>query len=179
MRIPEVHLRRRLYSAGMKSKAMTRIRHFRGHGVHSPFVYSLIRNILMKRRTASAAHDLYDELRRRGVGRHWAVQLQNIFTELHYDTFRFAAAGDGRCAITDGEMYLIGPGTACETIAPMVGNMSALKHSVVCILSPTASKDRLRAVAETIRSHNGTSIDNRNYVLLFYDEGLPKQHFKL
>ena len=179
MRIPEVHLRRRLYSAGMRSKAMTRIRHFRGHGVHSPFVYSLIRNILMKRRLTSARHDLYDELRNRGIGRHWAVQLQNIFTELHYDSFRFASVHDFPAPIGEGGMFVAGLDTPVETLSSLVGALSTGRHSVVCILSPMASKERLDSVTEMIRSHNGTSIDNRNYVLLFYDSGLPKQHFKL
>lgn len=178
MRIPKVHLRRRLYSAGMRSKAMTRIRHFRGHGVHSPFVYSLIRNILMKRRMVFATHDLYDELRRRGVGRHWAVQLQNIFTELHYDRFRFVSAHDVR-PVEEGEMCLIDDNTPCEALSSAVEEVPHQIRAIACILSPTSSKGRLRAAHEAVRSHNGTSIDNRSYILLFYDERLPKQHFKL
>lgn len=160
----------------MKSGAITRLRHFRGHGIHSPFVYSLIRNILMKRHIECERHDLYDELRRRGAGKHWAVQLQNLFCGLHYETFRFLSQDQMPAQLGVGEMCIAGPEIAADALpaSPPEGG-----RALLCLLSPVSGRTRHQAVNGTIESHNGTSIDNRNYVLLFYDQALPKQHFKL
>lgn len=43
---------------------LVRMRHFRGHGVHSPFVYAIVRQVLMRRTLLGADTSLRDALLR-------------------------------------------------------------------------------------------------------------------
>ena len=70
------NLRRRLRGISRLTDRLSRARHFRGHGVHSPFVYGLVREAFMFHRLRDGEHCLYDALRRVGIFHRRAVQLQ-------------------------------------------------------------------------------------------------------
>ena len=70
---------------------LVRMRHFRGHGVHSPFVYAIVRQVLMRRTLLGADTSLRDALLRAGVGMRRATELQNLMTHCGYRTFALAA----------------------------------------------------------------------------------------
>ena len=57
---------------------LVRARYFRGHGVHSPFVYDIVRSVFMRDDLLPGRRDLYDALLTAGVSRRRAVQLQNL-----------------------------------------------------------------------------------------------------
>lgn len=81
------NLRRRLRGISRLTDRLSRARHFRGHGVHSPFVYGLVREAFMFHRLRDGEHCLYDALRRVGIFHRRAVQLQNAFLYCGYRTF--------------------------------------------------------------------------------------------
>ena len=56
-----------------------RVRHFRGHGVHSPFAYRLVREVFMKRRHLHAAGPRCEALRQAHVGKHTARMAQAVY----------------------------------------------------------------------------------------------------
>lgn len=56
-----------------------RLRHWRGKGVHSPFMYGVVRGVFLKSRLSGPEHRLYDELLGRGVRKKDAVVLQNLY----------------------------------------------------------------------------------------------------
>ena len=62
-------------SGGMRrlGSRLARVRYFRGHGVHSPFVYDLVREVFMRRELLPGGHALYDALLAAGVSRRRAV----------------------------------------------------------------------------------------------------------
>ena len=55
---------------------LSRARYFRGHGVHSPFVYDIVRSVFMRDDLLPGRRDLYEALLTAGVSRRRAVQLQ-------------------------------------------------------------------------------------------------------
>ncbi len=62
-----------------------RFRHTRGHGIHSPFVYGLVRNALMLGSgSGRPGGELYDALRSCGLNRRRAAQLQNLHNYCEY-----------------------------------------------------------------------------------------------
>ena len=63
---------------------LARARFFRGHGVHSPFVYAIVRQVFMKTELAEGDRSLYAALRERDVNERRAVQLQNLFIHCGY-----------------------------------------------------------------------------------------------
>ena len=79
---------------------LSRARYFRGHGVHSPFVYDIVRRVFMRDDLLPGRRDLYEALLTAGVSRRRAVQLQNLMIHCGYGTFGLnrAAANGRRCA---------------------------------------------------------------------------------
>jgi hypothetical protein len=62
---------------------------------------------------------------------------------------------------------------------PEVCAKSEDKGGVVCLLSPYESRTRSKACRTLIKNHRNTSVDNRGYLLMFFNPRHPKQHFKL
>ncbi len=173
MTLAGVHIRKRLG----RLSTLSRVRHYRGHGVHSPFVYALVRNVFMKRREVVGEQTaLFRELlARRTVNRRRAVQLQNLYNYCGYTGYSFVGVA-GIHPLRDGEIAVLT--VACTAIERMVDEVGE-SRGVVCVIAPRDSDERLKACRRVVERHTGTSIDNRGYLLLFFNDRLPKQHFKL
>ena len=83
---------KRLYRVAVGSVRAANVRHYRGHGVHSPFVYSLVRQVFMRRRVEGEDTALYTELILRNVSRRRATQLQNLYSHCGYENYLIADA---------------------------------------------------------------------------------------
>ena len=167
---------KRLYRVAAGSVRAANVRHYRGHGVHSPFVYSLVRKVFMRRRLEGTDAALYADLMLRNVSRRRATQLQNLYTHCSYANYLFA---DEQTSVLDGVELCIIPR---EYQIEQLERMTAEAHrtqTTLCILAPRDERARNRQCRRLVSEHNGTSVDNRGYLLLFNVEGLPKQHFSL
>ena len=71
-----------IFNAFMHAASCCRLRHFRGHGVHSPFAYGLVRNIYMKRRHLPAKGSVYSALRKHGGTVRQASLIQALYDYL-------------------------------------------------------------------------------------------------
>lgn len=149
---------------------LSRARYFRGHGVHSPFVYALVREVFMAHGPISGEHDLRDALLARGVAPRRALELQNLMAHCGYRTFRLDEAGAELCVATRA---LSTAGTL-ELI-----RRAAVDGSTVAVLEPYADRDRMRLCGAIVAGHGSTSVDNRGYLLVFNTKRTPKQHFKI
>ena len=172
MRINGKNLKRRLYGATRLHDRVRRARYFRGHGVHSPFVYAIVRQVFMRDRLPEGPHELYEQLLARGVPRKRAVQLQNLLTHCGYHSWLIDDT-EGRQA----DMLLLTPETAASALPRYAGQARDQKVTLV-ILAPYLNRERDRVCRAMAAAHTGTTVDNRGY-LLFFNNGLPKQHFRL
>ena len=75
-------------------------------------------------------------------------------------------------------VYFVLPSYPLEKL-PEVCTKSEGKGGVVCLLSPYESRTRSKACKALIKIHRNTSVDNRGYLLIFFNPRHPKQHFKL
>ncbi len=153
-----------------------RIRHYRGRKVHSPLVYGIVRNAIMKTVPEGEDRALFDELQERGFSPRRAAQLQNLYTFRGYGSAVFA---NGTAATLDaGALCFAMPSLAeAETLALI--ERARGTGATLCIARPYENRTRSRLVSSLVAAHGHTSIDARAFVLLFTDERLPKQHFKL
>ena len=166
----------RLYRVAAGSVRAANVRHYRGHGVHSPFVYALVRKVFMRRGVEGADQALYADLMQRRVSRRRATQLQNLYTHCGYANYLFA---DEQTSALDGvELCIIPREYQIEQLERLTAEAHRT-HTTLCILAPRDERYRSRQCRRLVSEHNGTSVDNRGYLLLFNVEGLPKQHFSL
>lgn len=167
---------KRLYRVAVGSVRAANVRHYRGHGVHSPFVYSLVRQVFMRRRVEGEDTALYTELISRHVSRRRATQLQNLYSHCGYENYLFA---DPYVEKLDGVEMCVIPRECSADELHRLTDEAKRTQTTLCILAPRDEKARNRQCRRLVSEHRGTSVDNRGYLLLFNVEGLPKQHFSL
>ena len=148
---------------------LSRARYFRGHGVHSPFVYDIVRRVFMRDDLLPGRRDLYEALLTAGVSRRRAVQLQNLMIHCGYGTFGLNRADAEFCIATRGL-------SRAETLA-LVGDAAAAGNTVA-VMSPYDGRERRAMCLQIVAAHRSTTVDNRGYLLVF-NNNLPKQHFRI
>lgn len=158
-------------SGGVKrlGSRLARVRYFRGHGVHSPFVYDLVREVFMRRELLPGGHALYEALLAAGVSRRRAVELQNLALHCGYVDFGLNRADADLCVVA-GELPE-------EQLRELV-RAAQLRGGTVVLLAPRAAGERAALWRTVVQAHPSTSVDKRAYLLLF-NNGLPKQHFRI
>ncbi len=171
MKITGRNIKHRLYSLEQLPMRLTRARYFRGHGVHSPFVYCIVRKVFMRRSFIGIRRELYNALKDAGVPNGRAMQLQNIMEHCGLNSFQVDSA-TVECDFT-----------LCTRQFDSSRLDAAYEHcrttgTILCIMSPYATPDRQQICRRIIDNHSSTSIDNRGYLLIF-NNSLPKQHFRV
>ena len=148
---------------------LSRARYFRGHGVHSPFVYTIVREVFMRRELLPGDRALYGALLEAGVSRRRAVQLQNLAIQCGYATFGLDRA--------DAEFCVATRGLGRQETLGLVREAAAAGRTVA-VLAPYDGCERQALCRQLVAAHRSTSVDNRGYLLLFHNY-LPKQHFRI
>lgn len=172
MKISGRNIKRRPYGLSLVRDKLARAKHFRGHGVHSPFVYGLVRKAFMPDRLVAPGHcGLHDALLAAGIAPRRAVQLQNVAEYCGCTQYSLDAPD------RDAELAILTADYPAESLAAAC---SAARQSgrTVAIMSPYACRERRNACREIVGLHRSTSVDNRGYLLIFNNH-LPKQHFML
>ena len=167
MKISGRSIRRRLALWGNR---LSRTRHFRGHGVHSPFVYGFVRKVLMcKSLIEGTGTALYDALRECGMAERRARELHNTLHYIEGQSFSINEV-EGALSILLAD-YPTGELRTAYDKARAEG-------VTLAICQPYMNGERQREVKSLLDIHRSTSIDNRAYVL-FSNNALPKQHYRL
>ena len=168
-------IKQRLFRGYFRIGAHIHVRHWRGHGIHSPFMYGIVRNVFMKSRITGSDTSLYEALRGERIGKKNAVKLQNLYTHCRMDGYTLVpdigAAPDG-----DHTLYILLPDVAMETIVSTAREAAACRGSLV-ILSPHRSA-RCRRLARQIREHYPcVSVDRKLMMIYFFSPKLQPQHY--
>lgn len=146
------------------------MRYFRGHGVHSPYIYNIVRQVFMHSKLNADERSLYDALIARGIAKRRAIQLQNLVVHCDYDSWVIDELSEAKFIIATPD---IAPDALTEYAA------YAREHgATLSIMSPYYNAERWAASKAIIDAHPSTTVDNRAYILIFNNH-LPKQRFKL
>lgn len=171
------NIKSRIARAAVYSRTLAHVKHYRGAGVHSPFVYGVIRNAMMKT-SPEGNQVLFDELRRRGFSKRRAAQLQNLYTFQNYTSAPFAEESGKLPQLDAGTLCFVMPSLPEKETLELVEKAEGT-GCTLCLISPYGSRSRNRIAQKLVASHRSTSVDNRGFLLLFFNDRLPKQHFKL
>lgn len=174
MKITGRNIKRRLYGLSQLPSNLKRARYFRGHGVHSPYVYAIVRQVFMRSSFVGSERALYDALMLRGVAPRRAVQLQNLMEHCHYSTF----AIDCDASAVGGCDFVVASVAVQPEAFEVLAASARREGATLCIISPSLDRERDKACQRLIEQHPCTSVDNRGYLLLFNNH-LPKQKFRL
>ena len=160
-------LRRRLQLLGNR---LSRIKHHKGHGVHSPFVYGFVRKVLMtKTLCEDSGTALYDSLLLTGMKEKRAKELHNT---LSYIEGRSYSINDVEC-----DLSILLADYPTERLRDAY-EKAKLEGVTLAICQPYLNRERQNEVKALIAEHHSTTIDNRAYIL-FFNNRLPKQHYQL
>ncbi len=160
----------RLYGIRRLGNRLSRIRHFRGHGVHSPFVYAVVREVFMCSKPI-AADELFESLIASSIPCKRAVQLRNLTTHCGYSRVGID------CDVAGHDFVVLSAKFPTDRVG-MVAEAARNVGTTLAIVAPYANRERNEVCREIVERHCSTSIDNRGYLLVFNNH-LPKQHFKL
>lgn len=148
---------------------LSRARYFRGHGVHSPFVYQIVRRVFMCGGLLPGDRKLYEALRAEGIPERRAIQLQNLAIHCGYDSFGLNRSDERFCVVTEALSR-----AQTESLIDVARRAGA----TVAVMSPCATPWRQAICSRIIASHLSTTVDNQGYLLIFNNH-LPKQHFRI
>ncbi len=152
---------------------LRRLRHFRGHGVHSPYIYSIVRNVFMSRDLQEAGDGgLLEELMTQPIDRRLRVELHNLYVHCGYASYAInPEQGSAR-------HYLIFMSDAPRSQVERVVAESRESGSTVVILRGKRNLERDLMLDSIVREHHSTTVDRGAYLLILNNH-LPKQHFIL
>lgn len=164
-------LKQRLFGLRLLPDKLGRMRYFRGHGVHSPYVYNIVRQVFMKSELCTDTPTLYLKLTQLGISRKAATQLQNLIGLCKYSSWVIDDVE------STADIVLLSPQSDQSTTLSVVEQASRDGRTVV-ILSPSLERTRHEMCKMIVENHRSTTIDNRAYLIIFNNH-LPKQHFRL
>lgn len=167
MKVSGRNLGRRLMLLGNR---LSRIKHRKGHGVHSPFVYGFVRKALMTRTLCEGSGTaLYDSLIAVGLKEKRARELHNLLSYIEGQSYSInEVEGDLSILLADYPTNQLR-----EALAKAKAEGVAL---VIC--QPYLNRERQDEIKALIAEHRSTTVDNRAYIV-FFNNRLPKQHYRL
>ncbi|MBO7189963.1 MAG: hypothetical protein J6U93_03880 [Alistipes sp.] len=163
-------LKQRLQDISYLPSYIRRARYFRGHGVHSPFVYDIVRKVFMQSKLYTSNNALYEALMDKGVAKRRSVQLANLAEHCRYDNWSIDRLDDKQMIIATLDTRY----TELEEYAKYARERGA----TLCIITPYNNRERWEVCQRIIDAHPSTTVDNRAYLLVFNNH-LPKQRFRL
>ena len=163
-------LKARLYGLKHLPSRIRRARHFRGHGVHSPYVDNIVRKVFMQSKLVCECRDLYAALKSRAVAERRCVELQNLVAHCGYQSWRIDT-------VEACDFIVCTLDTTYDALQSYVEY--AREHGVtLCILDPYNNASRWEVCRTIVENHPSTTVDKRAYLLVFNNH-LPKQVFVL
>ncbi len=160
-------LGRRLQMLGNR---LSRIKHHKGHGVHSPFVYGFVRKVIMtKTLCEEQGTALYDSLIANEVSEKRARELHNTLSYIEGQSY---SVND-----VEGDLSILLSNYPTSQLRSAYEE--AKRESVTLVIGqPYLNKERQNEVQTLVAEHSSTTIDNRAYII-FFNNRLPKQHYRL
>ena len=167
MKVSGRNLGRRLMLLGDR---IARLKHRKGHGVHSPFVYGFVRKALMTKTLCEGSGTaLYDSLIAVGLKEKRARELHNVLSYIEGQSYSINEV--------EGDLSILLADYPTEQLRAALATAKTEGVALV-ICQPYLNRERQNEVNALVAEHRSTTVDNRAYIV-FFNNHLPKQHYRL
>ena len=167
MKVSGRNLGRRLMLLGDR---IARLKHRKGHGVHSPFVYGFVRKALMTKALCEGSGTaLYDSLIAVGLKEKRARELHNVLSYIEGQSYSINEV--------EGDLSILLADYPTEQLRAALATAKTEGVALV-ICQPYLNRERQNEVNALVAEHRSTTVDNRAYIV-FFNNHLPKQHYRL
>ena len=167
MKVSGRNLGRRLMLLGDR---IARIKHRKGHGVHSPFVYGFVRKALMAKTLCEGSGTaLYDSLIAEGMKEKRARELHNLLAYIEGKSYSINEV--------EGDLSILLADYPTEKLREALATAKT-EGVALAICQPYLNRERQNEIKVLVSEHRSTTVDNRAYIVLFNNH-LPKQHYRL
>ena len=163
-------LKQRLQDLSYLPSYISRARYFRGHGVHSPYVYRIVRQVFMQRKLYVTDSDIYASLKGCDIAERRCIEIANLMTVCEYNSWVIDSMSQSELIVA-----------TLDTRYPHLEEYAAYARIVgatLCIMNPYNNRERWDVCQRIIDAHPSTIVDNRAYLLIFNNH-LPRQRFRL
>lgn len=160
-----------------RTSYLKRMRYWRGHGIHSPFVYNMVRKIFMTRKIIDSNSLIAQTmLEKKTASRHTAIQIQNLYGYCGYSSYELIGNSQ---SYGGSEMAVLDKSCSPETIAQIIKQVEGKQHRAVIVIAPHRDKQKHKICEILSNNHKGISIDKFNMLILLFDSRYLKQHYKI
>ena len=178
---PISRLRNLSFRIYLKIGHMTHVRHWRGHGIHSPFMYALVRHVFMKHTLQQDSSNIYFQMRRHSIGPRDAMRVQNLYSYMHYSSVTVIDRAPERTHAFrhhSGGLYVITDPAFEPYVSTLEADISEGINTLV--LAGARRSRRHNAACHSLRHElRCISVDKGNMMYYFFDHRLQPQHYKL
>ena len=154
-----------------------RLNHWRGHGIHSPFMYRLVREVLVKRKVSYNPHTLPENIMNYNLLKRDTLFIRNLYAFLKYPNS--IIAGEGR---PDHRTFCVAPmDTPPEKIGELINAIDRNGNNECCVavLGVNKSREKYQLCRELIQKETCVSVDLYRTYLFLFDKRLQKQYYRI
>lgn len=151
-----------------------RVNHWRGHGIHSPFMYRFVREVIVKRKPGCSPNKLPEGILRHNLLKKDMLLARNIYEYLGYD--RCIVAGEA--PVQDRTLCLAPSDISTEIIEQALLQAEDLECCVT-ILGVNKSHEKYKLCRRVMREKRCVGVDIYRTYIFFFDNRLQKQNYRL
>lgn len=168
-------MRNKVFSEYNRVKYLMRVKHWRGRSVHSPFLYSVVREGFMRNDSLPINETLFTQLKERGFSQVQALRVCRLYAHLGYESYTFDAAN-----YTDEQLIVLGENITPKDIA-LIAQKNCKNHRTICVVMHGIYKTKERHHMWNLLSvvTGGVAVDLYHNGYLFIDCHLNRQKFKM
>jgi hypothetical protein len=163
----------RLYS---KLRSISRIKYWRGYGVHSPFMYHLVRNALMRHRLIDNTALSQTDFKSLGICQREQTMIKNIYVTNNYTQFKIVTTDTQPESDT---LYLIPLKCDDSIIGLFFSRIAQLDNCGIIFGNTNRSHKRYNKCKSIVQRLNCVSLTLHCMFIIFIGEGLKKQHYRM
>ena len=163
----------RLYS---KLRSISRIKYWHGFGVHSPFMYHVVRRALMHHRLIDYNALKYVDFKSLGICRREQIMIKNIFVVNNYSNFKIV---DSDSVPESDTLHLIPLSCEEESINSFISKISQLNNCGIIFGNTNRSHKRYNKCKLIANQLNCVSLALHCMFVIFISNGLNKQHYRM